>query len=69
MIPRQKRYHFRKGTKFLNKNSTITEKGQTSSTEMVPFQTRAENRQQNWYHFSQKRVTIPQQKWYHFRKG
>ena len=43
MIPRQKRYHFRKGTKFLNKNGTISEDGQTSSTEMVPFQTRAKN--------------------------
>ena len=82
MIPRQKRYHFRKGTKFLNKNGTISEDGQTSSTEMVPFQTRAKNCQRKWYHFSQemlaipttkmvpfqKRVKIHQQKWYHFRR-
>ena len=44
----------RKGSKFLNKNGTISEKGQNSSTKMVPFQ---------------KMVEIPRQKWYHFRKG
>ena len=58
-----------KGSKFLNKNGTIPEKGQKSSTKMVPFQKRVKNCQQKWYHFSQKRVKIPQQKWYHFRKG
>ena len=30
-------YHFRKGSKFLNKNGTISENGQNSSTKMVPF--------------------------------
>ena len=65
---RKKWYNFGKGSKLLNKNGTISEKGQKSSTK--------------WYHFSQKRVIIPrkkvplqkrvkipQQKWYLFRKG
>ena len=47
-------YHFRKGSKLLSNNGTISEEGQTSSTKMVPFQ---------------KRVKNPQQKWYNFRKG
>ena len=51
---RQKWYHFRKGSKFLNKYCTISEKGHKFSTKMVPFQ---------------KRVKNPQQKWCHFRKG
>ena len=33
--PRQKWYHFRKRSKILNKNGTISEKCQKSSTEMV----------------------------------
>ena len=80
----QKWYHFRKGSnivnengiilirkasKFLNKNGTISEKGQKSSTKMEPFQKRVKYTQQKWYHFSQKMIKIPQQKWYHFRKG
>ena len=44
----------RKGSKFLNKNDTISEKGQKSSTKMVPFQKRVKYPQQKWYHFSQK---------------
>ena len=67
-IPRQKMYHFGKGSKLLSKNGTISEEGQTSSTKMVPFQKRVENRQRKWYHFSQKRVKISQRKWYNFRK-
>ena len=43
-----------KGSKLLNKNGTISEQGQKSSTKMVPFQ---------------KSVKNPQQKWYDFRKG
>ena len=66
--PRQIWYHFRKGSKFFNKNGTISEEGQKSSIKMVPFQKRVRNRQQKWYHYSQKMVEIPQQKWYHFRK-
>ena len=62
IIPRQKRNHFRKGSKFLNKNGTISEEGQTSSIKMEPFQKRVKNRQRKWYHFSQKRVKIPK-KW------
>ena len=73
----QKWYHFRKGSKilnengtilvrkgskFLNKNGTISEKGQKSSTKMVPFQKRVKYPQQKWYHFSQKMIKIPQQK-------
>ena len=54
-IPEQKWYHFRRGSKIVHKNGTISEKGQ--------------NCQQKWYHFSQKMVKISQQKWYHFRKG
>ena len=53
----------------LDKNGTISEKGQNSSTNIVPFQKRVKNRQQKWYHFSQKMIKIPQQKWYYFRKG
>ena len=69
-------YHFRKGSKILNKN------GQNFSTKIEPFQTMVKNPQQNgtisengknfstkWYHFRQKRLKIPQQKWYLFRKG
>ena len=41
----------RKGSKLLNKNGTISEKGQKSSTKMVPFQKRVKNLQQKWYHF------------------
>ena len=62
-------YHFRIGLKILDKNGTISEKGQNSSTKIVPFQKGVKNRQQKWYHFSQKMIKIPQQKWYHFRKG
>ena len=60
----------------------VPEECQKSATKMVPFQKRVKNRQQKWYHFSQKRVKflkkmVPfqkrvknlQQKWYHFRKG
>ena len=51
MVPFQKRvkhrqqkwYHFRKGSKILYKNGTISEKGQKSSTKMVPFQKRVKN--------------------------
>ena len=85
--PRQKWYHFRIGSnilnkngtmlvrigsKFLNKNGTISEKGQKSSTKMVPFQKRVKNPRQKWYHSStkmvpfQKRVKHRQKKWYHF---
>ena len=56
-------------SKFLNKNSTISEKCQNSSTKMIPFLKRVKIPQQKWYHFSQKRAKISQQKWYHFRKG
>ena len=80
---RQKWYHFRKWSKFLNKNSTISgRKGSKFLKEwqhfrkwskffnkMVPFQKRVKIPQQKWYHFSQKRVIIPRQKRYHFRKG
>ena len=62
-------YHFRIGSKILDKNGTISEKSQNSSTKIVPFQKGVKNRQQKWYHFSQKMIKIPQQKWYHFRKG
>ena len=74
-IPQLKMYHFRKGSKLLSKNGTISEEGQTLSTKMVPFQKRVENRQRKWYHFIQKRYNSrkvsknPQLKWYHFRKG
>ena len=62
----QKWYHFRKGSKIvkengtilvrkgsklLNKNGTISEKGQKSSTKMVPFLKRVKIAQQKWYHF------------------
>ena len=70
----------RKGSKFLNKNGTISGKDQKSSTKMVPFLKRAKIPQQKCYHFNQKRVKIsqqkmvpfqkmiknPKQKWYHF---
>ena len=46
-IPQQEWYHFRKGSKILNKNGTISEKGQKSSTKMVPFQKRVKIPQQN----------------------
>ena len=36
--PQQKWYHLRKGSKILDKNGTISEKVQKSSTKMVPFQ-------------------------------
>ena len=52
-IPQQKWYHFKKDPNFANKNGTILEKAQNSSTKMVPFE---------------KRPKIPQQKWYHFKK-
>ena len=41
----------RKGSKLLNKNGAISEKGRKSSTKMVPFQERVKNPQQKWYHF------------------
>ena len=64
--PQQKLYRFRRGSKildkngtisvrkrskFLNKKCTISEKGQNSSPKMVQFQKRAKHRQQKWYHF------------------
>ena len=91
----QKWYHFRrgskilnknvailvrKGSKFLNKNGTISEKGQKSSTKMVPFQKRVKSPQQKWYYFRKgskilnKNGTISENgknsstKWYHFRQ-
>ena len=45
--PKQKWYHFRKGSKILDKNGTILEKGQNSSTKIVPFQKRVKNRHKN----------------------
>ena len=60
IIPQQKWYHFRKGSKIVNKNGTIPKKGQKSSkngtileedqkssTKMVPFQKRVKNRQKS----------------------
>ena len=80
-IPQQKWYHFRKGPKFLNKNGTISEKGQNSSSKMVPFQKMVKIPQKNGTisgrkgsQFLKKMVPfqkiakITQQKWYHFRK-
>ena len=67
--PQQKWYHFRTGSKILDKNGTISEECQKSSTKMVQFQKRVKNRQPKWYHFCQKMVENPQQKWYHFRTG
>ena len=52
-------YHFRKGSKIFDKNGTISEKGQNSSTKIVQFQKRVKNREQKWYHFSQKMIKIP----------
>ena len=57
----------RKGSKFFNKNGTISEKDQKSSTEMVPFQKRVKILKK-MVPF-QKMVIDPQIKWYHFRKG
>ena len=54
-IPQQKWYLFRRGAKIVNKNGTISEKCQNSSTK--------------WYHFRQKRVKISQQKWHLLKKG
>ena len=45
--PQQKWYHFRKWSKILNKNGTISDKSQKSSTKMVPFHKRVKNPQQN----------------------
>ena len=60
-IPKHKYYHFRKWSKFLNKNGTISgrkrskflnkngaisEKGQNSSTKIVPFQKSVKMHQQ-----------------------
>ena len=45
-FPQQKWFYFRKGSKIINKNGTISEKGQKSTTKMVPFQKRVKNRQQ-----------------------
>ena len=65
----QKWCHFRKGSKFLNKNCTISEEGQQSLTKMVPFQSeKSQNSSIKMVPF-QKRVKNPQRKWYHFRKG
>ena len=51
----QKWYHVsQKRIKIPQHKWTISEKGQKSSTKMVPFQ---------------KRVKNPRQKWYHFQKG
>ena len=45
----RKWYHFnQQGSKFLNKNVTISEKGQISSTKRIPFQKRVKNPQQKW---------------------
>ena len=83
-IPQQKWYNFRKVSKILNKNGTISEKGQNSSTKIVSFQSEKGQKSsikwyhfrkgskildKKWYHFSQKRVKIPRQNMYHFRKG
>ena len=35
--PKQKWYHFKKGSKIRNKNGTISEKCETSAAKMVPF--------------------------------
>ena len=43
-FPQQKWYHFRKGSKILNKNGPIPEKGHNSSKK-VPFQKRVKNPQ------------------------
>ena len=57
-------------SKFLDKNSAISEKGQKSSTKTEPFQKRVKilDKMVPLQHFSQKRVIISRQKWYHFRK-
>ena len=93
--PQQKWNHFRKGSKILDKNGTISvrkgsyildkkgtisEKGQNTSTKMIPFQKRVKNRQQKWYHYRKgskilnKNGTISEKchnsstKRYHFNK-
>ena len=66
--PQQKWYHLKKGSKILNKNGTISEKGQKSSTKWYHFR-KWSKFSTKWYHFRQLRVKIPEQKWYHFRKG
>ena len=46
-IPQQKMVHFRKGSKFLNKNSTISvKKGSKILNKMVPYLKRVKNPQQ-----------------------
>ena len=67
-IPQQKWYHFRKGSKILNKNSTISEKGQKSSTEMVPFKKMVKflNKMVPFQAVKSQNAST---KWYHFRKG
>ena len=49
--PQQKWYHFRKGSKILIKNGTISEKGQNFPTKMAPFQKSAKYQRQKWYRF------------------
>ena len=65
MVPRQKWYHFSQRSKFLNKNGTISEKGQNSSTKMVPFQKNGQKWSKNgtilvrkWSKFLNKNGTI-----------
>ena len=76
MVPFQKRvknlqqkwYHFRKGSKILNKNGTITEKGKNSSTKLVPFYKRVEIPQQKMVPFQSEKVQNSSTKWYRFKK-
>ena len=71
-IPQQKcTISCRKGSKFLNKNSTISEKSKVSKLidKDDTISEKGQNpRQQLWYHFSQKRVIIPRQKKEPFQK-
>ena len=76
-----KKYHFSEGSKFLNKDSTISEKYQNSLTKMTSFLKRVKFLNKNGTISEKcqtpstkmipflKRVKIPQHKWYHFRKG
>ena len=81
IISSTKKYYFRKGSKFINKNDTISgkgskildkndtisEKGHKSSTKMVTISENDQKSSTKIVPF-QKRVKNLRQKWYHFRK-
>ena len=68
-IPQQKWYHFRKGSKILNKNGIISEKGQKSSSKIVPFQKRVKIIDKNGTISVRKWSLFLDKKRHYFRKG